>query len=218
LRGKLIIELAEMDRLRRADSERVKSFLTTRIDSFRPPYGRRVETFPREGVFAASTNEQTPFIDATGNRRFWPVECGDIDVDGIRSDRNQLWAEAYFQYQAGTKWWLESKPLIDAATEEQDLRYDQGVWDEAITLWLEDPVEKFDNEGLPFAPAFSSKRGQVTIRDILAHAIGKPLDRQTQQDKNAVARCLTSLGWRRRRLGPRNSRQWFYVRSTSELR
>jgi predicted P-loop ATPase len=218
LRGKLIIELAEMDRLRRAESERVKSFLTTRIDSFRPPYGRRVETFPRECVFAASTNEQTPLVDATGNRRFWPIECGNIDVDRIRADRDQLWAEAYFEYKVGAKWWLESKPLIEAATEEQEWRYDEGVWDEAITLWLENPMEKFDKDGLPLAPGFCSTKDQVTIHDVLVHAIGKPVDRQTQQDKNAVARCLTSLRWQRRRLGTRTARQWFYVRSPREPR
>jgi len=213
LRGKLIVELAEMDRLRRAESERVKSFLTTRIDSFRPPYGRRVETFPRECVFAASTNEQTPFVDPTGNRRFWPVECGEINVDGIVADRDQLWAEACSHYRAGAKWWLESKTLIDAATEEQESRYDTGVWDEAIAMWVENPKERFDKDGVPLG-SLSSTKDQVTISDILVHAIGKTVDRHTQQDKNAVGRCLTHWKWRRGRLGTRTQRKYFYLRPT----
>jgi type 1 fimbriae regulatory protein FimB/type 1 fimbriae regulatory protein FimE len=32
--------------------------------------------------------------DATGNRRFWPVKVGQMDLDRVAADRDQLWAEA----------------------------------------------------------------------------------------------------------------------------
>jgi predicted P-loop ATPase len=211
LRGKWIVEFAEMDRLRRAEAERIKSFLTTRIDSFRPPYGRRIESFPRESIFAASTNEDTPFSDPTGNRRFWPVDCGEINVDGIASDRDQLWAEARFEHERGTGWWLETRELVDAATEEQESRYDAGVWAEPIAMWLRDPKERYGPDGGPLW-TFSSSKDRVTITDVLVHAIGKPVDRHTQADKNAVGAILASWKWRQRRIGPRGQREYCYVR------
>jgi predicted P-loop ATPase len=211
LRGKWIVEFAEMDRLRRAEAERIKSFLTTRVDSFRPPYGRRIESFPRESIFAASTNEDTPFTDPTGNRRFWPVECGEIDVDAIECSRDQLWAEARFEFERGTGWWLETKGLIDAATEEQESRYDAGVWSDAIALWVDNPKPRYGQDGVPLGP-MSSTRDQVTITDVLVHGIGKPIDRLTQADKNQVGAVFASWRWRRRRIGERDQREYFYVR------
>src|SRR5207253_4184444 len=51
--GKWIIELSELDRVRRGELERVKAFLTCRVDNFRLPYARRVEAVTRQCVFAA---------------------------------------------------------------------------------------------------------------------------------------------------------------------
>ncbi len=95
LLGKWIIEISELAGMRRAEIEKVKACFTARTDHFRPPYGRRAVDVPRQNVFAASTNDEHPFVDSTGNRRFWPVRCGRIDVDAIVRDRDQLWAETY---------------------------------------------------------------------------------------------------------------------------
>jgi putative DNA primase/helicase len=86
LAGKWIFEFSEL-RVRRGEIERVKAFLTARTDHFRLPYSRRAEDVPRSCVFAASVNDETSLTDETGNRRFWPVKCGVIDVDGIGKDR-----------------------------------------------------------------------------------------------------------------------------------
>ena len=98
LQGKWVIELSELASIRKAETEKVKAFLTARIDHFRPPYGRRAMDFRRQNVFAATTNDQEPFVDSSGNRRYWPVRCGQIDIDAISRDRDQLWAEAYDLY------------------------------------------------------------------------------------------------------------------------
>ena len=109
LLGKWVIEMSELVSMRRGEVERVKAFLTARTDHFRPPYGRRAVDVPRQNVFAASTNDGQPFVDATGNRRFWPVRCGEIDAEGIQRDRDQLWAEAYHRYRQGEVWWLDTR-------------------------------------------------------------------------------------------------------------
>ena len=224
LHGKWIIELSELVSMRRAEVERVKAFLTARTDHFRVPYGRRSEDVPRSCVFAASTNDETPFVDSTGNRRFWPVHCGHIDVEGIRRDRDQLWAQAYALYKAGEVWWLETKELNDLARSEQEQRYEPGVWDSAILDWADDPHQREELAGgtskvtIPVTPWDGSEPGKVTISDILVHAIGKPLDRCTQADRNQVARCLTHDGWKMKQnwsRGPTRGKR-FYMKPTEE--
>ena len=211
LSGKWIIEMAELDKVRRTDLERVKAFLVARIDHFRVPYGRRSEDVRRSCVFAATVNDQTPLTDQTGNRRFWPVRCGQIDIEGLASVRDQLWAEAHAQYRADRVWWLDTVKLNNAATEEQEKRFESGVWDDVILSWLDDPNQRYDGQ-TPVTP-FDSTRDEVTITDILIHAVGKPLDRCTQGDKNQVARYLVHGGWKRRqwRNGPNRGR-WCYAR------
>lgn len=102
LRGKLVYEIAELGALARSEEKRQKSFLSRRVDEYRPVYGRREIKAPRQVVFGGSTNEFEWNKDPTGGRRFWPVECsGEFDLDGLRSARDQLFAEAYLCVQAG---------------------------------------------------------------------------------------------------------------------
>ena len=199
LRGKWVIEMSELASMRKGEIEKAKAFLTARTDHYRPPYGRRAVDVPRQNVFAASTNDQQPFVDSTGNRRFWPVRCGQIDVAAITRDRDQLWAEAYYRFKQGEVWWLDTTELNLLATDEQEQRYEEGVWDTFILDWVEDPRQSeylSDGNFLPVTPWDGSEPGKVTIRDVLIHGIGKDKDRLTQADYKQVARCLTHHGWK----------------------
>jgi predicted P-loop ATPase len=215
LHGKWILEMAELDKVRRGQLERVKAFLTARIDNFRLPYGRISEAVPRSCVFAATVNDETPLTDETGGRRFWPVGCGTIDIEALERDRDQLWAEAYQRYYDGAVWWLDSAELNTLAAEEQDKRYEPGVWDDIILEWIEEPRQGYETDGanLPLTP-FDSKPRRVTVTDILIHGIRKPLDRLTQNDRMQVVRCLVHAGWKRWQSGEKAHRgRWFYVPS-----
>ena len=215
LHGKWIIEFSELATVRRGELEKVKAFLTARIDHFRMPYGRRSEAVPRSCVFAASVNDQTPFTDPTGNRRWWPVRCGLIAIGALRRDRDQLWAEAYARFKDGHVWWLETAELNLLATSAQDERYDPGVWDDVILDWIENPTQGFDREqdtAIPLEP-YNSDETRVTVSDVLLHCIGKPLDQIKQPDQNQVVRCLTHAGWKRKQAGKGPERgKWFYLR------
>lgn len=107
LRGKMIWEFPELGALARSEERRQKSFLSRQVDEYRPVYGRREIKAPRQVVFGGSTNEHEWNKDPTGGRRFWPVDCliDVIDTEGLRSVRDQLFAEALVRIDAGERYY-----------------------------------------------------------------------------------------------------------------
>lgn len=108
LRGMWIVELAELQATKRAkDVETIKSFITSRVDSYRAPYNRRTENRPRMCVLAGTSNPVDFLTDKTGNRRFLPVSCGvntptfNMFADEIttKSIFAQAWGEAMDEYK-----------------------------------------------------------------------------------------------------------------------
>jgi putative DNA primase/helicase len=181
LDGLWIVELAELAATRGREVEHVKAFLSRRTDRYRPPYGRRAVDVPRQCVFVATTNEAHYLKDPTGNRRYWPIRCGTINRDGLRADRNQLWAEAFARYQAGAIWYLTGAE-VDAATGEQR--------DRVLVTELESAVAEYLDRMA--AQGFA----EITVADVLA-AIG--IDRDDYERAGrfgpAVANALVSNGW-----------------------
>lgn len=121
IQGSWIVELAELAPTYKNDNEIVKAFISRTSDRFRSPYGRRTEEYPRQCVFAGSTNNLMFLKDRTGNRRFWPI-TGDKDRKTKNSwelskdDIDQLWAEAYY-------YWSEGESLVlEGELEEEALR------------------------------------------------------------------------------------------------
>ena len=189
-----LIEIAELDSMSRAEVGRIKAFMSRAVDRFRPPYGKRLIDSPRQCVFAGSVNLDAYLRDETGARRFWPVKCGRIEVDAIVRDRNQLWAEAVHLFRQGRSWWLDSAELTEAAEQEQADRYEGDPWDEVIRPWLENPKPGYDGDGHEVGP-FTATGQDISISDVLYHAIGKRKEHWTQPDKNRVGRCLRAAGW-----------------------
>lgn len=128
LQGAWIIEIAEIDKLSRQDAAAVKTFLTQREDRFRPAYGRRLEKFPRQCIFAGTVNPHIYLKDETGGRRYWPVKCSTIDLNGLQKVKSQLWAEAYSKYRAGHSVYMETDHLEKLAVAEQRERFATDTW------------------------------------------------------------------------------------------
>ena len=121
IQGSWINELAELAPTYKNDNEIVKAFISRTSDRFRSPYGRRTEEYPRQCVFAGSTNNLMFLKDRTGNRRFWPI-TGDKDRktknawELSKDEIDQLWAEAF-------TYWAEGEPLVlEGELEEEALR------------------------------------------------------------------------------------------------
>lgn len=92
--GKWIIEMAELIGAGRREVEAVKHFVTTQTDRARKAYARVETEAPRQFVLFGTSNEGEFLTSLTGNRRFWVVDAGRADVDGLIQVRDQLWAEA----------------------------------------------------------------------------------------------------------------------------
>ena len=144
-----------------------------------PKWGRHAVEVPRQCVFAGTVNPDTYLKDETGNRRFWPVRVGRIDVDGLERDRDQLWSEAVARFKAGATWHLEDG-IEPQARQEQDARYQTDAWESLI-------------EG------FASGRLRVSVQQIMEKPIGLKKADWGQLEQNRVARCLKRLGWERKR-------------------
>jgi putative DNA primase/helicase len=179
LRGKWIVELAEVAALKRATLERMKAFISRNVDHYRPSYGRRSIDFPRQCVFAGTTNADAYLADETGNRRFWPVRVTGLQLDALERDRDQLWAEAVARFKAGEIWWLEREVEAFAA-EEQEQRRQGDPWEEAILDWLG-----------------RQTKTEHTVAEILSGALRREVGDWTQADLNRVARCLRANGYER---------------------
>lgn len=209
LRGIWLYELSELDSFRGKDGTRIKAFVSSKADNYRPSYGRRNRMHPRTCVFAGTTNEHAYLIDRTGNRRFWPVKChGVIDVAGIERDRDQLWAEAVHRYLAGETWWIDSAGLQRVAEGEQEAREIGDDWTEVFAGWLlcaskpnpnyaSDEWTKKDkadpekiNERIPLDLMVDG----VSTYDVLTGAVRMPLDRIEPRHTMRAGVALRKLG------------------------
>lgn len=178
LQRRWIIELAELDALRGREASVVKKFMSARADSFRPPYGRHTQRFPRQCVFAGTTNEDAYLLDATGNRRYWPVACGDVDVDAIRRDRDQLWAEALVRFGRGEAWHLTDPEAIQLALDAQAEREAPDDWIPLVAKYLE-----------------VHARDGITTGETLTKAIEVAPERITRALSTRAGHVLRKLGY-----------------------
>jgi putative DNA primase/helicase len=184
LQGSWCVEVAELSALSKADVKDVKKFLSRLVDKYRPPYGRNPVQVPRRNVFAGTVNpEEGGYLrDPTGNRRFWPVECrevvaGMVDLSGILSDRDQLWAEALTAFRQGERWHLAEQEIQDAEAE-QEARREKDPWEETIAAWLDEGA-----------------RREVTCGDVLAGAIKMPAEKQEARHSRRIGAVMRALRW-----------------------
>ena len=190
LAGKWLVELPELSAMGRADIKQVKAYLSRKVDHYRASYGRRSGDYPRQCVFAGTTNESTYIGDTTGGRRFWPVVVGMIDLDALKRDRDQLWGEAVHAYRAHEQWWLTAEAEV-AAVQEQDARRVVDPWEEPVLKWA------------------NGVGGDITVENALFH-LNLPRERHDQASANRIARILKADGWERVRYRAGSTRAYAY--------
>ena len=182
VRGVLIYEISELVGLRKADVENIKSFLSRQSDRCRPAYGRYVENRPRRCIFIGTTNNDDGLgylADPSGGRRFWPVKTGRIDLEALRRDRNQLWAEAAALEASGEMLQLDPS-LYEAAAIEQTKRFAHEPWVELL--------RSVTGERVGAVERISSRRLLEIHLRLDASQIGR-------REYQRLAVAMTTLGW-----------------------
>ena len=191
------MEWSEIDHITtRRHAGILKAFLSRQVDTMRVPYGRTVEDFPRRSVMLGSSNKDTGLLmDDSGNRRFHiiPVLAKEINTSVLDRLRDKIWRAAIIAFENKEDYYFdkEDADLIENLNENL---VESSPWQEAVEKWLEE-----------------NQHRKVTIADILAEAIEKPLNQQSMKDKRAVGTILRSLKYtmKRTRVNGKLKDVWF---------
>lgn len=193
LRGMWIVELAELTAMRRArEVEGIKAFITSRVDTYRVPYGRRTEQRPRMCVLAGTSNPVDFLTDKTGNRRFLPITIDkakatmDIYEDEIATKWviRQAWGEIMneFRQMGGKPKLVLPKRLQDEAIRRQTEFLEEDPRVGVIQEWLDTKTDV--------------KR--VCVLMLWREALGNLFTEPRPQDVNALHTIMKNsvAGWR----------------------
>ena len=208
LKGKWLIEVVEMHAMGRAEASLLKSFISRTTERYRPSYGRREVVEDRQCIFIGTTNKDAYLRDETGGRRYWPVVCGEIDLDGLDVDRDQLLVEAVNLYRAGVPWWPDATFEREHIAPEQAARYEGDAWEEQIRKFLVGKERVtimtvacgalgYDAEKRSFAPLGGASHGT-------------PINKLGTADQRRIAAVLTTLEWKRGKREAGTGARWWY--------
>ena len=187
VRGVWLFEIADLAGMSKADVDRTKAFASRLSDRARPAYGRQRIELPRRCVFFATTNNETYLKSQTGNRRFWPVKTGRIDLETLRRDRDQLWAEAAHHEMRGASLKLPEEMWAEAAAE-QDKRRDHDPWDDILVNVKGTIFDVTDASGV-------SQEERVSTAELLTQHLKLPADRANDIATKRLSFSMARLGW-----------------------
>lgn len=185
VQGVWLYEIADLSGMPKSDNEKVKAFASRRFDRARPAYGRARVDRPRRCIFFATTNDETYLKSQTGNRRFWPVRTGRIDLGALERDRDQLWAEACVMEATGHSLGLP-EGFWNEARDVQESRQEEDPW--AATL----AAIKLDKT---FTTVAGGQEWRISTAALLNGYLQIPADRQTMVTVKRLAYTLRRLGW-----------------------
>ena len=200
--------------MRKADLEKVKSFISRQDDKYRAAFGHRVTPHPRQCIFFGTTNAEDGFLrDVTGNRRFWVVPVpGSADRKAwelTQDDINQIWAEVLVLVKAGEQLYLTGE-IESIARREQSLAIERDereglVQDYLETLLPENWVQMdlFSRREYLSGDDMSHKEGtiqrtSVSNMEIWCECFGNAKETLKPTDSYLIASIMSRMdGWRR---------------------
>jgi|GEM_PF-1524249 len=165
----ILIELSEGATLSRSSQNAMKQKITEQEDNFRRPYAESPEKVPRHCVFSMTTNEDQYLKDATGARRWFPVEIPDgakADVAWLEENRLQMFAEAWHKVNVlGEKIYLDEDE-VEVVKEIQNSKTEVDPWIERIAAWYFDSMQASRREdGVTTTECYDEALSDFTNRE-----------------------------------------------------
>jgi putative DNA primase/helicase len=210
LQGVLVYEWGELDSLTKAEVTKVKQFISSMKDRFSASFDRRPKDYPRQVVFIGTTNEDHYLVDPTGNRRMWPVRVTrHVDLDWVRENRAQLFAEALHYVEAGERFHPTQKEQRELFEPQQQQRQIENAIQAAVMRYLYDENQRVGVHG-----ENGSLVNEISAPDLL-NKLGISVDKQTHVLLRQATAALRQAGWVRFR-SSRGDRPWMFKRPLTE--
>lgn len=121
------------------------------------------------------------------------MECGSIDLDWLRKNRDQLFAEAVVLFNAGRKWWFLPRQATETV---QSNRLAQDPWIDRISM-------------------FVAARNRVTSQEILNDLSVDPSKQGTSMQTRVGNAMKQIPGWNKRRISESGARVYCWEREVA---
>lgn len=142
MRGKAVLEIAELRGLMGRDSESLRAWMTQVSDDLVKKFQENTTRYYRRCIFIGTTNHRRFLIDPTGNRRWLPMYVASyggtgrkLDVEWMEVNRAQLWAQGWEMYRKHGVMWQEAQRL--AADVERQYRM-PSMNEMRLMAWIEE--------------------------------------------------------------------------------
>ena len=222
IQGTWINEVGELSAFTKQETQVIKQFLSKTHDIYRAAYGRRTDKYPRRCVFFGTSNDSEFLKDATGNRRFWPVDVGVHPAkksvwEQLPREVDLIWAEAYAYWQLGEPLFLP-KDVEDMAAAMQEEHRESSGKEGIIKDFLERPIpENWDSMKLMDRRTFLNgnmklpegtklvRRSRVCAIEVWAECLNGDPRFMTRRDSMEINNILLTVkGWEKERSSGRH--------------
>ena len=177
IRKKVVVEIPELGGMRKREQNEVKAYMTQKTDEWTPKFVEHARVAPRRCIFIMTTNDYEFLADETGNRRWAPVDVGEIDREAVRRDILKLWAEGRELFRLNGIMYEGVERLQDGVNQKHATA---DPWAETISAWIAD---------MPDEP--------LTTKNIVEHALRLNYAYMRKSDANALSKVMQSLGYKR---------------------
>jgi hypothetical protein len=175
LKGCLVANLDELRGFSKREQAEVKAALSRSRESYTPKYLETRHEYERTCMIYATTNEVAFLDDLSGNRRYHVLEAKKVDLDWLKENRDQLWAQGIAEFKSSGQAWKRALELVHDEQKEHEVA---DSIEEAVLVGLD-----------------GCESNEVLTRSIMTNWIGLALREQHAGVHRKVAQIMRRAGW-----------------------